>query len=75
MTRREWYRRVYLHSWYWRWFSDAKRKRAGYTCQDCGCGWTGYEVHHRWYWLYLEWLIPWMTVVLCRDCHEARHGN
>ena len=73
MTRREWYRRVYLRSWYWRWFSDAKRKRARYTCQDCGQ--RGYDVHHRWYWLYLEWLIPCMTVVLCRRCHGVEHGR
>ncbi|MBR4650940.1 MAG: HNH endonuclease [Prevotella sp.] len=77
MTREEY--RELLNSDYWRGFSYSLIKERNFTCEDCGKQFPGrrdkLQVHHLVYrdknpWSYK----PEELLVLCRECHEKRHG-
>jgi len=69
---KEWYKNVYLESEYWKKFRDYCIKKAEYRCLECKK--EGHlDVHHLTYKnLGSESLED--VIVLCRDCHEKRHG-
>jgi len=78
MPRRRWYREQYLQSNHWKRFSREQKERHNYTCQRCGYQHYICHVHHfsaGYYFLWLEQFVPWLTVVLCRDCHRTEHAN
>lgn len=77
MTKEE-YQQL-LQSDYWKGFSYALIKERDFTCQDCGRKFYNQRnllnVHHLRY----KDANPWSydkhdMVVLCRECHEKRHG-
>ena len=77
MTKEE-YQQL-LQSDYWKGFSYALIKERDFTCQDCGRKFYNQRhllnVHHLRY----KEANPWSydkhdLVVLCRECHEKRHG-
>jgi len=74
MSRRAWYRGEYLRSNHWRKFASWKKGQSGYECHDCHAV-GAVDVHHLSYdILWFEWFFPWLTVCLCRKCHEKRHA-
>jgi hypothetical protein len=58
----------------WKKKASAVKKRANYSCEDCGVQDIALEAHHCWYRYGLE---PWQYPLdafrcLCRQCHEDR---
>lgn len=77
MTREE-YNNL-LQSDYWKGYSYSIIKERNFTCQDCGREYPNMrnmlQVHHLVYrdanpWSYK----PEELIVLCRECHQRRHG-
>lgn len=63
----------FLKTYYWKNFSHKAREQAFYMCQDCNKTNTALHVHHLTYERRgREWYED--VVVLCGDCHMARHG-
>ena len=61
----------------WKAKRDDVAAKRGHSCEDCGrAKWQRpLEVHHRYYrYTWMPWEYPDQAlVVLCRECHEARH--
>lgn len=77
MTKQE-YKNL-LESDYWKGFSFSIIKERNFTCEDCGACYPGernkLQVHHLVYRDINPWsYAPDEMVVLCRSCHEKRHG-
>lgn len=77
MTKQEY--KDLLESDYWRGFSFSIIKERNFTCEDCGAYYPGernkLQVHHLVYRDINPWsYAPEEMVVLCRECHEKRHG-
>lgn len=77
MTKQEY--KDLLESDYWKGFSFSIIKERNFTCEDCGAYYPGernkLQVHHLVYRDINPWsYAPNEMVVLCRDCHEKRHG-
>ena len=77
MTREEY--ESLLQSDYWKGYSYSLIKERNFTCEDCGRSFPNQRnmlnVHHLVYretnpWSYM----PEEVVVLCRECHQKRHG-
>ena len=64
---------TYLRSATWRRKRAAALKRAGFRCQVCN-GSKRLDVHHRTYARLGNELVDDLEV-LCRDCHNERHGR
>jgi len=79
LPRRFWYRRLYLRTTHWRYRASQARIAADFRCQDCGCRRTRnrfivLDAHHMNYDnLWHEEARDLM--VLCRRCHDRRHGK
>ncbi len=79
LPRRFWYRRLYLRTTHWRYRAAQARIDADFTCQDCGTRrtrnhWLALDVHH-WTYSRLWHENSCDLIVLCRRCHERRHGR
>lgn len=77
MTKEE-YEKL-LSSDYWKGYSYSLIKERDFTCQDCGRRFFNernkLQVHHLVYRDVNPWSYkPEEVVVLCRECHEKRHG-
>lgn len=77
MTKQEY--KDLLESDYWRGFSYSIIKERNFTCEDCGAYYPNernkLQVHHLVYRDINPWsYAPEEMVVLCRECHEKRHG-
>lgn len=77
MTKEE-YRKL-LNSEYWKGFSYSLIKERNFTCEDCGRQFINernkLQVHHLVYRDVNPWSYkPEEMVVLCKECHEKRHG-
>jgi hypothetical protein len=77
MTKEE-YRNL-LQSDYWKGYSYSIIKERNFTCEDCGRVFLNernkLQVHHLVYRDIMPWSYkPEELVVLCRECHERRHG-
>lgn len=77
MTKQEY--KDLLESDYWKGFSFSIIKERNFTCEDCGAYYPGernkLQVHHLVYRDINPWsYAPEEMVVLCRECHEKRHG-
>jgi 5-methylcytosine-specific restriction endonuclease McrA len=73
MSRRDWYRRVYLRSPHWHGVRAREFSRAGHRCERCGAR-ERLDVHHRHYrrlWREKSRDLK----VLCRSCHNRAHGR
>jgi len=73
MTRRDYYRNVYLKSDAWQRKRYVVLKRDNWTCRKCGAPAT--DVHHERYARKIgtepiKWLIA-----ICRPCHVEIHGH
>ena len=76
MTLRQFfYRRIYLHTPYWRWIRSLVGRRAHWKCEVRGCGFHGHNLnaHHIKYHLWLEWLNLNNLVYLCPWHHAEVH--
>lgn len=76
LTFRQWFHRnVYLQTPYWKWVRRGVARRAGYMCQARGCTQRGphLDAHHVTYHPWLEWLMPWTMLYLCRFHHNETH--
>jgi hypothetical protein len=71
------YRRVYLHTPYWRAIRRAVGRRAGWRCQVAGCKASGEHLnaHHITYRWWLEWLNLRDLVWLCATHHAKKHAG
>lgn len=77
MTREE-YENL-LQSDYWKGYSYSLIKERNFTCEDCGRSFPDkrnmLQVHHLVYRDVNPWSYrPGELVVLCRECHQRRHG-
>lgn len=77
MTREE-YENL-LQSDYWKGYSYSLIKERNFTCEDCGRSFPDkrnmLQVHHLVYRDVNPWSYrPGELVVLCRECHQKRHG-
>lgn len=68
-----------LNSDYWKGYSYSIIKERNFTCEDCGAYYPGernkLQVHHLVYRDIMPWSYkPEEMVVLCRECHQRRHG-
>ena len=77
MTREE-YERL-LQSDYWKGYSYSLIKERNFTCADCGRSFPNernkLQVHHLVYRDIYPWSYrPEEVVVLCKECHQRRHG-
>ena len=73
LSRRQWYRTVYLNSEHWHQLRQKKLAQMGYRCQRCGSS-EHLDVHHLNYnYLGNERLFD--LQVLCRSCHKLEHGH
>lgn len=68
-----------LESDYWKGYSYSIIKERNFTCEDCGAYYPGernkLQVHHLVYRNIMPWSYkPEEMVVLCRECHQKRHG-
>lgn len=77
MTKQEY--KDLLESEYWRGFSFSLIKERNFTCEDCGAYYPNernkLQVHHLVYRDISPWsYAPEEMVVLCKKCHEKRHG-
>lgn len=77
MTKEE-YERL-LQSEYWKGYSFSLIKERNFTCEDCGRSFPGerqkLQVHHLTYRDVAPWSYrPEELIVLCRECHQRRHG-
>lgn len=77
MTKEE-YEKL-LSSDYWKGYSYSLIKERNFTCEDCGKSFFNerhkLQVHHLVYRDVNPWSYkPEEVVVLCRECHERRHG-
>ena len=77
MTKEEY--ATLLASDYWRGFSYSLIKERNFTCADCGRSFPNQRnmlnVHHLCYRDAKPWAYdPSELIVLCRDCHQRRHG-
>ena len=72
--RRLYLRVIYYRSDHWKATARHMRKLAKYTCQDCRRTDIPLDVHHESYkrlWHERQEDLR----VLCRDCHDTRHGK
>ena len=77
MTKEE-YEKL-LQSDYWKGYSFSLIKERNFTCEDCGKTFLNernkLQVHHLLYRDVNPWSYkPEEVVVLCKECHEKRHG-
>lgn len=77
MTREEY--ESLLQSDYWKGYSYSLIKERNFTCEDCGRSFPNQRnmlnVHHLVYREVNPWSCsPEEVVVLCRECHQKRHG-
>lgn len=77
MTKEE-YERL-LQSDYWKGYSYSLIKERNFTCEDCGRSFPNernkLQVHHVVYRDIYPWSYkPEEVVVLCKECHQRRHG-
>lgn len=79
LSRRFWYRRLYLHTAHWQARALQAKIDANFTCGDCGRRrrrdhWLALDAHHMNYdRLWHERASDLM--VFCRRCHDRRHGK
>ena len=77
MTKEEYHN--LLQSDYWKGYSYSIIKERKFTCEDCGRAFLNernkLQVHHLVYRDIMPWSYkPEELVVLCKECHERRHG-
>lgn len=77
MTKEEYH--ALLETDYWKGYSYSIIKERNFTCEDCGRAFPNernkLQVHHLVYRDVNPWSYkPEELVVLCRECHEKRHG-
>lgn len=73
LTRREWYRIVYLQSDHWKALSAAARNHHGKQCAKCPRT-KRLDVHHLNYRNIYDVTVDDLQV-LCRPCHKREHGE
>ena len=72
---KDWYRYIYLGGIYWtRYVRPFMLGRADHKCESCGQRGDVLDVHHKTY-ERLGFELPEDLEVLCRTCHEVRHGS
>lgn len=71
LTKKQWYRQIYLKSDHWRDLRQAALENAGFKCSSCGCG-GSLDVHHERYKSIYNVTQDDLSV-LCRKCHKADH--
>ena len=76
MTREEY--ESLLQSDYWKGYSYSLIKERNFTCEDCGRSFPNQRnmlnVHHLVYREVNPWSYKPEEVVVCRECHQKRHG-
>lgn len=73
LSKREWYRQVYLKSEHWKKLRQAKLDFSGRNCEQCQTT-SDLDVHHIEYRSIYDVTI-FDLQVLCRACHNAEHPN
>lgn len=71
LSKKQWYREIYLKSDHWNDLRQAALASAGFKCSSCGCGGT-MDVHHERYKSIYNVTQDDLSV-LCRKCHNAEH--
>jgi 5-methylcytosine-specific restriction protein A len=73
MSKRNWYRTIYLHSDHWRDLRATALELAKHRCKSCGCGGVLDVDHIRYRSIYNVTQDD--LQVLCRRCHKAEHED
>jgi hypothetical protein len=73
MSKRNWYRTIYLHSDHWRDLRATALELAKHRCKSCGCGGVLDVDHIRYRSIYNVTQDD--LQVLCRRCHKAEHAD
>lgn len=71
LSKREWYRTIYLQSDHWRLLREEKFKASGKVCVGCDRS-NDLQVHHKKYRSIFNVTVDDLEV-LCRHCHTAEH--
>jgi hypothetical protein len=72
LTRKEWYRTIYLRSDHWKELRAQAFEAHGRKCAKCPST-TNLDVHHLRYGLIFD-VTPKDLQILCRPCHDKEHA-
>lgn len=73
MSRRDWYRNVYLQSDHWDMLRDKAIKHYGGKCSECG-SFLNIQVHHTNYKNIYDVTVEDLQL-LCKKCHNSKHPD
>jgi hypothetical protein len=73
LSRRDWYRTVYLRSKHWRKLKRQAKNHHGRQCRHCRCL-RRLDVHHLNYRNIFDVTVEDLEI-LCRKCHQKEHGS